>query len=361
MDKLRVLVADDSNIIRKVLTKILNELDIDVTLADDGKKALDLIMSDYFDLVITDIEMPNLNGFELCRHIKSYQKTKSIPVIILSTYDKDNYIEKGFEVGASSYISKSNLQEQVPKVVKDLIKKSHIFKKQKILILNKSELINNIIKDGLAKEGFIVQALNSANKAISLLYNEKFDLIITDLVLDEMDGLTFAKAIRSIENYSLIPVIIMYTEKNNISVKRMINSGASACILKPFDIEQLVVTVEKVLSENFLILLQEKERLEIEQKLLLASISSLTHALEARDMYTKGHSENVAKMLTEIANNIGTDKYEIEILNTAAILHDIGKIGIPDRVLLKPSTLSSDEFKIIKQHPLIGADIIRPL
>jgi putative nucleotidyltransferase with HDIG domain len=94
---------------------------------------------------------------------------------------------------------------------------------------------------------------------------------------------------------------------------------------------------------------------------MLASITSLVSALEARDTYTRGHSETVAEVLAEMATRIGASKQDIEALTIGGRLHDIGKIGIRDNILLKPGSLTDSEFEIIKQHPIIGANILKPI
>lgn len=142
---------------------------------------------------------------------------------------------------------------------------------------------------------------------------------------------------------------------------RMMQNGAAAFIIKPFNIEQVMMTLNKIVSYEFLLLLKEKERLDGEQKLLIAGITSLVKALEARDQYTRGHSERVSRILAGLVKHSGGTNYDIERAQIAGRLHDIGKIGIRDNVLLKPGRLSDDEFDHIKQHPAIGASIIQSI
>lgn len=91
---------------------------------------------------------------------------------------------------------------------------------------------------------------------------------------------------------------------------------------------------------------------------VLASIESLARALEARDAYTRGHSDRVNKFSMAIGRIMGLSKHELEILHDASLLHDIGKIGVPDRILLKPTRLTEEEYDIMKSHAQMGADIL---
>ena len=347
--------------IRNALNKILSSLNINVDEASNGLEALKRSSLKIYDLIITDIDMPNMDGFKLCEELKKNPMTEFIPVVILSSYDKETDIEMGFQVGAAAYISKENIQTQVQPVIKELLRKSIFFKDKKVLVVDDSEIIKNIVKDGLIKAGFNVITVNSGKKALEFLWKDKIDLVISDLEMPEMDGMELCKAMHTINELKSIPFILMYCKEYNISMRRMIQLGASACIIKPFEIDQLIVLVEKILSDQFMLLLKEKERLELEQKYMLASMTSLIQALEARDPCTRGHSENVARMVKDMAKSINADISELENLEIAAKLHDIGKIGIPDNVLLKPGKLTDEEYKIIKQHPSIGAEIIKPV
>jgi HD-GYP domain-containing protein (c-di-GMP phosphodiesterase class II) len=152
-------------------------------------------------------------------------------------------------------------------------------------------------------------------------------------------------------------VIILSSSDTEENIER----GAAAFIEKPCNIEQLVVTAEKLLSDQFQLLLKERERLDLERHLMLASITSLVQALEARDQYTRGHSEEVSRLAAGMAQQMGFKTEDIETAQTAGRLHDLGKIGIRDSVLLKPGTLTVAEYGLIRRHPVIGAKILGPI
>lgn len=120
----------------------------------------------------------------------------------------------------------------------------------------------------------------------------------------------------------------------------------------------MVINIEKLLSDHFLILLKNRQRLEAERGMMLASITSLIEALEARDHYTRGHSEAVALLVSEMAAQMGMEPGEIDLLGIAGRLHDIGKIGVLDNILLKPGRLTEAESSIVRQHPLTGVIIL---
>jgi len=176
-----------------------------------------------------------------------------------------------------------------------------------------------------------------------------------------MDGIEFCKAIHADIDLAVIPFVIMSANSDRAIMRRLLSWGASGYLVKPFNLEQIVITVERLLSHQFLILLKEKERLDSEQKMMLAGITSLIAALEARDPYTRGHSEAVARLVTQIGLQMNADAETIDSMIIAAKLHDIGKIGIPDAILLKPGQLTDYEYSIIRKHPVIGASILEKI
>ena len=134
------------------------------------------------------------------------------------------------------------------------------------------------------------------------------DIIISDINMPEMDGIEFCKRIHADPKLAIIPFVIMSTNSDRAIMRRMMGLGASGYLVKPFNVEQVVITVERLLSDHFLILLKEKERLDTEQKMMLAGITSLIEALEARDPYTRGHSEAVARIIAQIGKQMNADK-----------------------------------------------------
>jgi putative nucleotidyltransferase with HDIG domain len=209
--------------------------------------------------------------------------------------------------------------------------------------------------------GFKTVLANDGKEALALLKTCKPNLIVTDIYMPNMNGFELCQTLQYDQEYRSIPIIVMSTSFERSDMTRILQYGAAAYIVKPFHIDELVILVEKLLSDQYIILLKERENLEIERKLLLGSITSLISALEARDSYTRGHSEDVATVLCGIAEIAGESKEDIETLRTGGKLHDIGKIGVRDSVLLKPDKLTPEEFDHIKRHPVIGAEILKSI
>lgn len=361
MSKKKILVVDDSKMMRNLVMKSLKGLDFEIHQAENGKKGLEAVLGHDFDLIITDIEMPEMNGIDFCYHLKNMRKTMGIPIVINSSFDSDKDIEKGFKAGASGYVSKSEPENSLRETATNILSKSSIKRTQKILIVDDSESIRRIIEDGLIELGYQVFIANNGKEALKQINNIRPNLILSDINMPVMDGFEFCKAIHTNPNLASIPFIAMSTLSDRGIMKRIIKEGAEAYITKPFNIDELVILIEKLLSDNYLMLLKEKEHIDNEKHLILASITSLVSALEARDPYTKGHSEEVAAILAEMAKINGFSKQQISLITIGGKLHDIGKIGVKDSILLKPGKLTIEEFEQIKQHPTIGANILLPI
>jgi len=359
--KRRVLVVDDSSFIRKALAHQLEEIDIEVVLAGSGKEALAHASTEDFDLIITDVDMPNMNGLELCAKLKETPQSQHVPVIMLSNLDDGPDIEKGFQSGASLYISKAEAKECIIESIEKVLSKASTHKEQTILVVEDSRTIRSVVEKGLSEVGFTVVSAENGAQAMDILSQRTPDLILSDIDMPRMNGEELCRAAHASPSLSAIPFVVMSANNDRPIMRRMMHFGADAYIVKPFNIDQLVILVEKILSDRLLLISKEKESLEKERALILASITSLCCALEARDAYTRGHSEAVAEIAALIAGHMEIKHEDVEIIKLGGRLHDIGKIGILDSVLLKPGKLSDDEFAIIRRHPVIGAEILQPV
>lgn len=357
-DAPRILIVEDSATVRAMLSQQLENQGMVVIHAGDGREGLEKALSGMFDLIVTDVEMPSMDGLTFCEHVKKNAATRSTPVIMLSSHDSDEDIERGFRAGASAYISKSKARDELLVTIERIMDAYSFHRSSTILVVDDSAVVRNMVKKGLEQAGFQVISAPNGQTALDCVEVTRPDLIISDIDMPVMNGIDFCKTLRATVDYASIPFVVMSANSDRAVMRQMLQWGASAYLVKPFNLEQLVITVEKLLSDNYLLMLKDRQRLEAEQRLFLASIASLSAALEARDSYTRGHSESVAKLACRIAKEMNIDQHEIDSLLTAVRLHDIGKIGIPDNILLKPGRLTKVEFEVIQSHPEVGTRIL---
>ncbi len=357
----QVLVVDDSKTIRTVISSELKKHSIDVTEAINGSQGLDYTRNHHYDLVITDITMPGMDGYQLCTEIKKNPDTQSTPVIILSSNERHEHIERGFEVGAAAYVTKNKARKDLLPYIKEILDRAKLLRDKLVLVVDDSKYILNVVKTGLTSAGFKVITARNGFEAFEIASEITPHLILSDINMPVMDGIKLCEKVQNHPALSHIPFVIMSSGADRRTMRELLHKGAAAFLVKPFNIDQLVITAEKLLSDHFQIILQQRENFKKERTLLMGSITSLIQALEARDSYTKGHSDTVSNLSVKIAKKLSLSDFDQERIEFAARLHDLGKIGIRDDILLKNGPLSEDEFAKIKEHPVLGAEILRPI
>jgi len=361
MKKANVLIVDDSRSALFAVKALLSPAGIHTVTASDGRQGQDALRAEQFDLVITDVDMPNMSGLDFCQWIKSNPETAHIPVIVLSSLDTDDDIENGFKVGADAYVPKRLANKELIPRIESVMNTCTFVKDKTILVVEDSKTIQDVAKHGLEDAGFNVVLADDGQHALDIIDDVQPDILLTDLNMPRMPGDELCRRLFNITRYKFLPIVVMSSLGDKPMMRRLIRDGVTAFIVKPFNVDMLVVTIEKLLSDHFQRMLEERERLVLEQKLTVGSITSLINALEARDKYTSGHSESVTRLSIAIGRELGFSDVELNRLQIAASLHDLGKIGVRDNVLLKPGKLTQEEFEHIQTHTIVVQDILKPM
>ncbi len=312
-----------------------------MSFADDAAQALEKIRD--IDLVIVDSDLPGAGGVELCRRVKEDRLSRHIPVIVLDSQGTGDIVRDAYQAGAGACIPKNQARDKLLEDISQVLMDAALRRDRLVLVVDDSITVRSLVSRSLKEAGFRVMEAENGRAALRLLKESRPDIISERHrhARDERGGILPRGAQRP--GLASIPFVVMSSNDQRPIMRRMLRIGADSYIVKPFNIEQLVITVEKLLSDRLLLLQKEKERLETEQKLMLASITSLCAALEARDPYTRGHSEAVCTIAALIAKGMGLSSEEVDLVRLGGRLHDIGKIGVPDSILLKPGRLSSDD------------------
>lgn len=244
---------------------------------------------------------------------------------------------------------------------------------EKILIIDDEEVICNLIAKRLMIEGYSCEMANNGKQGLNLFYRQNFSLIISDIKMPEMNGIELLKRVKSIHPKMRFIILTAYPDID--MAVEAIRLGASDFILKPVDLELIVFSVNRVLEnkrleeeiENYQMKLERlieertaklKNAYQNLKKSYKDSVRVLIEAIDAKDPYTRGHSDRVKRMSLKIAQKMGFSEERLEIIEYGSLLHDIGKIGIKDEILQKQSSLSPEEYQIIQEHPLIGVKIV---
>ncbi len=230
-----------------------------------------------------------------------------------------------------------------------------------ILVVDDSNSFRHFIVGLLQGKGYRVTQAVSGRNAIALLRNLRFDLVVSDVMMEDGDGLELRDKMLADIRLAMIPFIVMTTNRKHDGPLAFEGRGIAGYLIKPFLPGQLLIMVKRLLASYDELIQQNLEKVSLERNLLFGAISSLARALNARDGYTKSHSDAVGKLSVRISRRLGLSNHDNENIYLAGQLHDLGKIGVPDAILQKPGTLTSEEYEVIKTHSVIGADIIAPI
>lgn len=241
--------------------------------------------------------------------------------------------------------------------------------KERILIVDDEKIVRRSLNRFLTMNGFACEEASNAEEAMTTLRKNPADLVILDIT---MPGIPGSELLPQLKQSFPDTAVVMATAivEPDIIVNCMKN-GAHDYITKPFDVNQLIKNIQTVLEKRNLErdLKQKSQLLEGKvseqakklQKLFIDAVESLISALEAKDKYTAGHSRRVTKIALDIAYAMNLKGEELENIRWAALLHDIGKIGIDSSIQNKPGALTPTEYTYILTHCSIGPGIVQPL
>ncbi len=208
------------------------------------------------------------------------------------------------------------------------------------------------LADALGTLGFqVLQAADGAT-ALDLAREKRPDVVLLDVQMPGMDGFEVCRELKSDPNLLLVPIVFLTGHGSRRARLEGLEAGATDFLNKPCDLVELEVRVRNLV--NFRRLTTELDSAE-------QMVFSIARVVEARDQDTGDHCERLAKLGVGLGDRIGLDGEQITALRRGGYLHDLGKIGIPDEVLLKPGKLTGDEWNVMKGHVEIGVEICSPL
>ncbi len=228
----------------------------------------------------------------------------------------------------------------------------------------------------ILQDHYEIATAQNGHQALDHLADREFDLVIMDIRMPGINGIDLlAEAKKKAPDTEVVMITAYASVETAASALR---HGALDYLIKPFDRKLVLDVVQKGLIRRAesrkikgrleeLQLVNQSLRHEIErasiniQRHYLETVSSLVAAIDAKDSYTKSHQERVVMFAMLLGAELGLSAGELGVLQQAAVLHDIGKIGVPEQILRKPEHLIPEEFDVIKQHPVIGAEIISPV
>jgi putative two-component system response regulator len=222
----------------------------------------------------------------------------------------------------------------------------------RILAVDDSFLEREMLKDELTNEGYQVSTARDGEEALVKVAEALPDLILLDVIMPNLDGYEVCRRLKADGRTILIPVVMITSLNATEERIRGIEAGADDFLSKPFNRQELLTRVRSLLR-----LKRHTDELENAETVLF----SLALSVEAKDPYTTGHCDRLARYSVALGRRLGVSEEYLKALHRGGILHDVGKIGIPDSILLKPGQLTAEERTVMQSHPVIGERICSPL
>ena len=416
----KILVIDDSQIDLFLLRKYLVEMEFDVLLADNAQKGIEIAVSKRPDIILLDVMLPDIDGFEVCRKLKKDTCTSAIPIIFISACNQPCDKAAGINAGAVDYITKpfdpGELKARIGSVLRSVVLEEKV-----LLFANTDELTglynSRYFFDILERELFSAR-IKGKSLCMMMLdldhfknVNDTYGHPAGDVILRQMGKILKENTypLDVVGRYGGEEFVILMPEASyttalkaaeklreiidgyhwDIGGKRIsVTVSIGIASVESSNSHELIKRADKALHEakkqgrNCIVCwegvntggikkIQSEEYHELQIKVsslaeqirsqVIEVVSAFMKTLAAKDPYTASHAKNTQAYALAIADEMGLSQELREKIEVAALLHDIGKIGVPDWILLKTGPLGDYDRRIIEQHPVISVEILEPI
>ena len=363
----KILVADKDRQTLKMVSTMLGIEGYEVLTASSPGELLSLVKSDRPDALLLDFLLLQMHSGSLIDDIKVCDG--NIEVIMMITYGAEIKVAGMSGIEGRDYLLKPFSKEDLNHCIRSLI-----YARKAVAEKNESPkiLLSSVDRAELATLRSELQSFGDLEtiplrKAYTKISKDRVDVFIADVSSADLDIFDL------LEKISLISPdtdVLLISDSGDISfIKDALRAGAFDCMIRPLKTGEL----EKRLSDLFvnrrkrnIDSVKKRYELELEKNreqvdYIMGIVESMIFALEARDQYTRGHSERVTKFAVKLAETMNCEPEFVDMVRHASRLHDIGKIGIDDSILKKPSRLSDAEMDLMMGHPNVGENILKPV
>ena len=372
-----ILVVDDTPMNLTVIRGLLKKTRIRIDTAASGREALAMAARERYDVIFIDHMMPEMDGIETLHELRKLPGAENIPCVALTANAISGAREMYLEAGFSDYLSKPVDGPKLEKLLQDYLPPEKMREPADssapgtaaeeaaatVLIVDDDAQVCRLAESILGKH-FRVEACQSGARAAETAARIRPALILLDINLGGITGFDVLRALRESEATGEIPVVFLTGERDEAVEVEGFRNGAADFVRKPFVPEVLLHRTRRIIELDRL---QRNLQSEVRRQALRAErltkemMLALSKTVDAKDHYTKGHSERVAAYAAEIARRMGKSAREQEQIYEMGLMHDIGKIGIAEKIINKSSRLTDGEFETIKNHTVTGSEILRTI
>lgn len=389
MQKEKILVIDDEEFILQLSRDILTKINYEVATVSDGNEGIRLLENGKFDLLLTDIKMPKVDGLEVIRKVRS--GNKEIPIIVITGHGTLDIAISALQLGAQGFILKPFTPSALGTAVAEALEKTRLLAENIRMralmplfevsreIISETDpkrllklILEIAVKETRAERAFLclidedtgridMEEDYGLSPAFHSNFKEKYSGKIAEIISKKKKSFSSASEVKlssgfeeilQIEGVSSSICTPLTVRGNDIGILCMGRLGSE----HPFTVSE--VELVSVLSGQAAAAIENARLYEKLEQSYLSMIVTLSGVVEARDLNTDKHMKDIAEYSVEIARQMELPDNDIENIRKAALLHDLGKICVPDNILMKADKLSESEMDIIKKHPVNGAKII---
>lgn len=239
----------------------------------------------------------------------------------------------------------------------------------KILVVDDQKLHSLFLKNILVQEGFTnISCINDPLKVSPSVLDFQPDLLILDLLMPQLDGFQIMSQLAEFRQMHYLPILVLSADKSSSTRLKALQSGATDILSKPYETIEILFRIRNMIEMRILHLEVKNQNVVLEKKVFertkelrdtqLEIIRRLAQAAECRDSDTGFHIIRMSHYCMKLGEALGLNEAECELILNSSPLHDVGKIGIPDCILLKPGPLTAEEFEVMKTHTTIGAQLL---
>lgn len=363
MDNLKtILIIDDAEININVLMELLDDK-YDILASLDAKDGLEILKEEKVDLILLDIIMPEIDGFEVCKRLKSAPDTKDIPVIFITASTDEDSIERAYDVGAVDYITKPFKAKEVLSRIN-----THLALSEQKIILEKDPEENKILLNQYKEVVDISAIVSKTDLKGRITYVNKAFTEISGYSKEELLGKNHNIIRHPDVSKNIFKDMWKTIQSKHVwqgEVKNLKKDGGYyvvQSVVMPIldtkgDIEEYI-SVRYDITDTY----DLQKEIEHTQKEVVFTMGAIG---ETRSKETGNHVKRVAEYSRALAKHLGLSKEIVDLIADASPMHDIGKVAIHDNILHKPSKLTDDEFAIMRTHAELGHKMLahseRPL
>ncbi len=399
MEKGRVLIVDDDPIVRDVLSNILGSVGgYGTDVAVDGLEGVEKVRTHEYDMVFTDLTMPRLNGMDLLRETKRINP--SLSVVVITSFSTIESAINAMKEGARDFITKPFNINTVISVADKIVGEKRLLGRlsspldsQATIGRLNTELFSNLHEigmfhtittelDGMYSNKEIYEKIVEMTARLLVVKEASFGIVENGSLKIEcglgvlqrhipIDGSLFERVLQSGNYYIALPGEVnphtgVPLASPFFSIPFIMNDDAFAVLSLSNKADGTAFTESEIslalaFAKKAALRIENNALYEVFYNNLVNTLKALVTSIEARDVYTRHHSERVVSYSLQIADVMGVPAEEKDVIRFGGYLHDIGKIGVRDTVLLKPGRLTDEEMAEIRQHPVIGDNIIKPI